>query len=151
MSSHRFESVRPAFLLACLLAAAPVSAADVQVRGTLDPFPHDMSTRDNVVGVGVVEATLAGDRLTITGRFSELSSPATGAQLRMGAAMGVPGPKIGDLVVTKANAGEISGTLKLSGAAIAALKSNALYVEIDSAKAPQGNSWAWLQARAGMS
>ncbi|HXS08040.1 MAG TPA: CHRD domain-containing protein [Rhizomicrobium sp.] len=110
-----------------------------------------MSTRDNVVGIGMVEATLAGDRLTISGRFSDLSSPAIGAQLRMGLALGVPGPKIGDLIVTKADAGEISGTVKLSPAAIAALKNNALYVEIDSAKAPEGNSWAWLEAQAGMS
>lgn len=143
--------VRSAILLVALLIAAPVSAADVQLRGALDPFPHDMSTRDNVVGIGMVEATLAGDRLTISGRFSDLSSPAIGAQLRMGLALGVPGPKIGDLIVTKADAGEISGTVKLSPAAIAALKNNALYVEIDSAKAPEGNSWAWLEAQAGMS
>src|SRR5262249_6979266 len=128
-----------------------VSAADVQVRGPLDPFPHDMSTRDNVVGFGMVEATLAGDRLTVSGHFTDFSSPAIGAQLRMGLAMGVPGAKIGDLVVTKANSGQTSGPVKRSPAAIAALKNNALYVEIDSAKAPEGNSWAWLEAQAGMS
>jgi hypothetical protein len=140
-----------AVLLAAFLAG-PVLAADRQYRGEFDPFPHDMSTRDNVVGFGKISATLAGDQLTVRGEFSGLSSSATAAFLRMGAAMGVPGPRIGEITVTKAAAGQISGTIKLNAAAIAALDRNGLYVELDSAKAPDGNSWAWLEAdRAGMS
>lgn len=111
-----------------------------------------MSTRDNVVGMGTISATLTGNQLTIRGDFSGLSSAATGAFLRLGAAMGVPGQRIGELAVTKAQAGQISGTIKLNAAAVAALNHNGLYVELDSAKAPEGNSWAWLQAdQVGMS
>jgi hypothetical protein len=126
--------------------AGPAFAADRQFVGEIDPFPHEMSTRDNVIGTGTVTAVLAGDRLTIRGDFTGLSSAATGAYLRMGLAMGVPGQRIGDLTITKATSGQISGTITLNAGAIAALERNALYVELDSAKAPDGNSWAWLQA-----
>ena len=126
--------------------AGPVDAADRQLRGEFDPFPHDISNRDTVVGMGKISATLAGDQLTIRGDFSGLSSSATAAFLRMGVAMGVPGPRIGELVVTKAEAGQVSGTIKLNAAAIISLKHNGLYVELDSSKAPEGNSWAWLEA-----
>ena len=130
----------------------PAFAADRQFRGEFDPFPHDMSTRDNVVGVGKVSATLVADQLTIRGDFSGLSSFATTAFLRMGVAMGVPGQRIGELTITKGEAGQISGTVKLNAAAITALNHNGLYVELDSAKAPEGNSWAWLEGdQAGMS
>ena len=140
-----------AVLLAGLFVA-PAFAADRQFVGEFDPYPHDMSTRDNVVGVGTVMAVLAGDRLTIRGDFAGLSSVATEAHLRMGLGMGVPGQRIGDLTITKANSGQISGTITLTAAAIAALERNAIYVELDSAKAPDGNSWAWLQApKAGIS
>jgi hypothetical protein len=50
-------------------------------------------------------------------------------------------------MVTNAGAGRISGTIKLDTAAIAALNRGALYVELDSIKAPDGNSWAWLEAQ----
>ena len=130
----------------------PVFAADRQFLGEFDPFPHDMATRDNVIGAGTITAMLSGNRLTIRGEFAGLSSPATGANLRMGLAMGVPGQKIADLTITKADNGQITGTITLSAAAIAALERNAIYIELDSAKAPGGNSWAWLQApKAGMS
>ena len=124
----------------------PANAVDRQFMGEFDPYPHDMTTRDNVVGMGTVTAELAGDRLTIRGDFRGLSSAATGAHLRMGLALGVPGQRIGDLTITKADSGQISGTITLTAAAIAALERNALYIELDSAKAPDGNSWAWLQA-----
>ena len=145
MSLQKRCRVFRAVLLAGFFAG-PAFAADRQFAGELDPYPHDMSTRDNVVGAGTIIAVLAGDRLTIRGDFTGLSSAATGAYLRMGLAMGVPGQKIGDLTVTKGNSGQISGTITLSAAAIAALERNAVYVELDSAKAPDGNSWAWLQA-----
>ena len=132
-------------LLAAFLAP-PAYSGDRQFQGEFDPFPHDNSTRDNVVGTGAISATLAGGQLTIRGDFTGLSSPAVAASLRAGAAMGVPGQKIGELAITKADNGQVTGTVRLNAAAIAALNRNALYVEIDSAKAPDGNSWAWLEA-----
>lgn len=105
--------------------------------------------RDNVVGVGAVSAALAGNTLSISGQFSGLSSPATGAHLKMGVAMGVPGTAIAELSAAHAPDGAITGTVTLNAAEIAALKKGALYVQLDSMKAPDGNSWAWLQGMGG--
>ncbi len=95
---------------------------------------------------GIVSATLSGTTLTITGNFTGLSSPATAAHLKMGLAMGVPGATIGELNATHAAKGEISGSIKLNSAQIAALKKGALYIQLDSAKGTNGNSWAWLES-----
>ncbi|HVZ28195.1 MAG TPA: CHRD domain-containing protein [Rhizomicrobium sp.] len=128
------------------LAAGPALAAGVQFAGEFDPMPHDNSTRANVVGEGRATAILSGNQLAIRGEFSGLSSPATGAHLDMGPAMGVPGNAIGALEVTKDVHGAISGTVKLTVDAVSALKKGALYVQLDSEKSPEGNSWAWLEA-----
>ncbi len=139
--------------LCCLAAAAiflfplfPAFAADQQFQGELDPLPHDNSTRDNVVGTGTVSATLSGNTLTVSGSFSGLSSPASAAHLEMGLAMGVPGTVIGSLGATQGPNGQISGSIKLNAAEIAALKKGAVYVQLDSVKAPDGNSWSWLES-----
>lgn len=128
------------------LAASLAMAADVQFAGEFDPMPHDNSTRANVVGEGRVIASLSGKLLSIRGDFSGLSSPATGAHLNMGLAMGVPGKAIGVLETTKDVHGAISGTVKLTADAISALEEGALYVQLDSEKSPAGNSWAWLES-----
>ena len=140
----RDHSILPA--VACLILVfsfTPVAAQEYQ--GDLDPAPHDFSNRDDVVGTGIVSATLAGTTLTITGNFTGLSSPATMAHLKMGLAMGAPGATIGELSVTHAARGEISGSIKLNSAQIAALKKGALYIQVDSVKGTDGNSWAWLE------
>lgn len=135
--------------LALALLLTPSLAAAQQFTGDFDPVPHDNSMRDNVVGAGLVSATLAGNNLSITGQFSGLSSPASGAHLKMGAAMGVPGTTIAELSASHAASGQVAGTASLDTAQITALKKGALYVELDSAKAPDGNSWAWLQSMEG--
>jgi hypothetical protein len=78
-------------------ALARAWAADQEFLGQLDPVAFDNSTRANVVGIGNISAVLVGSTLIVSGRFSELASPAVAAQLRMGLAMGVPGPVIGKL------------------------------------------------------
>jgi hypothetical protein len=127
------------------VGASPAFAAGQTFQGEFDPVPHDNSTRDNVVGTGTFSATLSGGMLTVHGSFSGLSSAATAAHLRMSLAMGVPGAVIGDLHATAAYDGEISGSTKLSAAQVTALKRGTLYIELDSAKAPDGNSWGWLE------
>jgi len=132
-----------AVCLICAFTSLPAAAQEYQ--GDLDPAPHDFSNRDDVVGIGMVSATLSGTTLTITGNFSGLSSPATAAHLKIGLAKGVPGPTIGELAVTHAAKGEISGSIKLNSTQIAALRKGALYIQLDSVKAIDGNSWAWLE------
>jgi hypothetical protein len=144
---YKWVGIRPVqaavtFLLLSSLAAA---AAGRMFRGEFDPVAFDSSTRADVVGAGVIAGLLDGGTLTITGHFSGLASPAMAAQLHMGAAMGVPGPAIGTLSVTHSVAGEISGKLSLNAAQLAALENHALYVRLDSVKAPGGTLWCWLE------
>ena len=137
--------LRAALLMLAVLTA-PSTAMAQQFQGDLDPAPHDFSNRDDVVGIGIVSATLSGTTLTIMGNFTGLSSPATAAHLKMGLAMGVPGTTIGELNATHAVKGEISGSIKLNSAQITALRKRALYIQLDSVKGKDGNSWAWLES-----
>jgi hypothetical protein len=133
---------------ALALSFGPALAADTSYTTELDPVAHTAAERADVMGSGRVTAELAGNRLSVSGTFSGLPSPATAAHLRMGLAMGVPGPVIGDLSATRSSAGEISGSVTLSSAQLAALERNAIYVQLDSARAPNGNLWGWLQPSA---
>ena len=59
--------------------------------------------------------------------------------------MGVPGPVISELSVTQSPNGVISGKVTLNDEQVAALQHNALYVQLESVKAPNGNLWGWLE------
>jgi hypothetical protein len=127
-----------------VLLAAPAFAAGYDAE--LDPAPFDASNRAAVINsIGDASATLDGGTLTVRGNFSNFASPATGGSLRIGLAKGVPGDAIGALSVDHATTGHFSGSIKLTGEQIAALKRQALYVRIDSEKAPDGNVQGWLE------
>jgi hypothetical protein len=129
---------------AALLLAAPALAAGYEAE--LDPTPFDATNRADVIeSIGNLTATLDGSMLTVRGTFSNFTSPATGGSFRIGLAKGVPGDAIGSLTVEHARQGAFSGTIKLSSAQMAALKREALYVRIDSEKAPDGNVQGWLE------
>lgn len=137
---------RKALFCACalLLSMAPAFAAGYDAE--LDPVPFDASNRAIVIdSIGNATATLEGDTLTVQGNFSNFTSPATGGSLRIGLAKGVPGDAIGTLSVDHATTGHFSGSVKLSSEQIAALKKQAIYVRIDSEKAPDGNVQGWLE------
>jgi hypothetical protein len=134
------------FAFAALLLAAPALAAPMGFEAELDPVPFDASNRADVINsIGNVTATLNGSTLAVNGRFSNLASPATGGSLRIGLAKGVPGDAIGTLTVAHARAGDFTGSLKLTGAQAEALKKQAIYIRIDSEKAPDGNLQGWLE------
>jgi hypothetical protein len=100
-----------------------------------------------ITGKGAAAATLSGSRLTISGSFDGLSSPASVARLHRGAAKGARGPVLGDLTVSKGPSGTFSGTIDLKPEDLADLKLGKLYVQIHSEKglAPDGsNLWGWL-------
>jgi hypothetical protein len=139
--------VRNALAALLLLATAAQAAAPTQFHAQLDPVAFDRVSRDAVAGIGGVTATLAGHTLTLTGSFSGLPSSASSAQLRMGIAMGVPGPAIGVLSVEHGSSGRLTGQLQLNAAQVAALRSSALYVQVASDGAPEGHLWGWLEAR----
>jgi hypothetical protein len=135
-----------ALAAALVLSFVPAWAAAPGFQAELDPCPSTPATRADVVGSGTVSASLEGDTLTVTGHFSDLSSQATSAHVRMGLAMGVPGPVIGDLSVPHEVAGAIFGKLSLSPEQIAALRRNSVYIQIESVKARDGALWGWLEA-----
>src|SRR6185503_8468361 len=138
---------RRSHILLCtllLLSAAPAAWA-VGYEAQLDPAPFDATTRADVINsIGNVTADLDGNMLTVKGTFSNFTSPATGGSFRIGLAKGVPGDAIGTLTVEHVRQGAFSGTIKLNSAQMAALKREAIYVRIDSEKAPDGNVQGWL-------
>jgi hypothetical protein len=140
---------RPGRILSCatllLLLAAPAFAAGYEAE--LDPVPFDAVNRADVIdSIGNVTATLDGGTLTISGSFSNLTSNATGGSVRVGLAKGVPGDAIGPVTVTHGRQGQITAKVKLNGAQAAALNKQALYIRINSEKAPDGNLQGWLES-----
>lgn len=125
---------------------APAGAAQAQERykARLSTVPMDGGMREAVAGAGSVAAVLAGTKLTITGTFDGLRSPATSARVHSGAAKGVRGASVADLTVSKAMNGTITGSLDLTREQVQSLQSGRLYIQVSSEKAPDGNLWGWL-------
>lgn len=138
--------VRAVAIAAALLASGHAFAADVEFAASLEPAPMTMATRANLTGTGMVSARLADSTLSVTGTFSGLASPATGVHLHSGLMTGVPGPAFADLTLSGATSGNFNGSAKLTRAQLQALNSGALYVQIDSEKAPEpdGTLRGWL-------
>jgi len=110
----------------------------------LSPVPIDAAMRTTVAGLGNATATLQGTKLTVTGSFDGLKSPATIAQIHTSVAAGVRGPAILDLTVSKATSGMVTGSVDLTPEQVASLRKGQLYIQIHSEKAPDGNLWGWL-------
>ena len=113
-------------------------------KARLSAVPADARTRPGLAGMGSARATLSGSKLSITGSFEGLLSPASMAQLHNGVVAGVRGPSIADLTVSKATSGSISGMVDLTPEQIDHLHKGGLYVEIFSEKEPEGVIWGWL-------
>jgi hypothetical protein len=109
----------------------------------LSTVPITVAMQDAVSGRGTVDAALTGNRLTVTGKFEGLRSPATVARLHL-AAKATRGPAVGDLVVSNGTTGTISGAIDLTPPQLQALDRSALYIQVHSEKAPEGNLWGWL-------
>jgi len=128
-----------------MVLATPAFAA-ATYEAELASTPFDATNRADVIeSIGNLTAPLDGSTLTVKGTFSNFTSPATGGSFRIGLAKGVPGDAIGTLTVEHARQGSFSGSIKLSAAQLAALKREALYVRVDSEKAPDGNVQGWLE------
>jgi hypothetical protein len=126
--------------------AAFVCAAQTRQTFTarLTPVPIDATMRANITGAGSCTASLIATKLTITGSFEGLRTPATVAHIHQGTATGVRGPALLDLTVSKAVGGMINGSFDLTAAQVESLHKGKLYIQIHSEKAPDGNLWGWL-------
>ena len=127
-----------------LLAAPGVSQNTERYRVRLTTVPMDGGKRNTVAGNGSASATLAGAKLSITGTFDGLKSPATSAQLHSGVAKGVRGNPVADLEITKSTKGSISGSVDLTPDQLKGLRDGRFYIEVASEKAPEGNLWGWI-------
>ena len=127
-----------------LLAWPGASQTPERFRVRLTTVPMDGGMRNTVAGNGSASATLTGTKLSVTGTFDGLKSPATSAQVHGGVAKGVRGNSIGSLEITKSTKGSISGSVDLTPDQVKGLREGRLYLEVASEKAPEGNLWGWL-------
>src|SRR3954471_19246148 len=122
-----------------ILHALPTAAqSEERYKARLATVPMDGGMRNTVAGTGSATAVLAGTKLTVTGTFDRLLSPATTARVHRGAAMGVRGMPLADLTVWKAPTGTMSGSIDLTPDQVQSLKRGQLYLQISSEKAPDG-------------
>jgi hypothetical protein len=132
--------------LALLLSTAARALAAETYTLALDPVAYDNSTRDAIVGQGKLTATLDGNRLTVSGNFSGLSSPATLVKLGVGLDFGIPATDFfGNLTASGGTSGTVSGSITLTPAQVDALKKWRLFVELYSVRGADGSLWGWFQ------
>jgi hypothetical protein len=112
-------------------------------RARLSPVPIDIPMQATVAGSGSATAELAGTKLSITGTFEGLRSPATVARLHM-AQPGVRGPAILDVTASKATSGTVTGTVTLTALQADNFRKGRFYLQLHSEKAPDGNLWGWF-------
>ena len=124
--------------------AAAVQAQTPQYRARLSVVPIDIPMQSAIAGSGSVTATLKGTTLSVTGTFAGLKTPATVARVHRGPRTAMRGPAIGDLIVTAATSGTITGSIELTKDQVDDLGAGRLYIQVHSQKAPNGNLWGWL-------
>ena len=137
---------RSALTIVVLVLSLPPVAAQNEIRYKvrLAPVPMDIAMRSTVAGRGSATATLKGNLLTVNGTFDGLRSAATAARLYLGPAMGIRGMPFGDLMISKATEGTISGSVTLMPDQARALERSRVYLQISSERAPDGNLWGWV-------
>jgi hypothetical protein len=132
-------------LIVGLAGLAPAALAQAQrtFKTRLSPVPV-AAFSPNVVGTGTVTATLAGNRLAVTGSYENLASPATQAKIFKSPNPGMRGDALFDLTISGGTSGTISAQLTLTAAQIQELAASRYYVQLHSEKAADGNLWGWL-------
>jgi CHRD domain-containing protein len=144
MALHRRIAVLGVSALVTLLALSGVAQAQEKYKVRLATVPMDGGMRNTVAGKGAATAVLTGAKLTVTGTFEGLLSPATNAHVHRGPAMGVRGSSFAELVVEKAPKGTVTGSVDLTPEQLRGLRAGQLYIQIASEKAPDGNLWGWF-------
>jgi hypothetical protein len=116
-------------------------------RARLSPVPALGISPASVAGVGSASASLSGRKLTVTGKFENMASPATTAHLCLGPLTGARGSSVFDLTVSRADEGKtgtIAGNVDLTPEQVDALKKGRFYIQIHSEGAPNGHLLGWL-------
>jgi hypothetical protein len=126
------------------LALSLAAQSGEAFKTRLSALPADARTRASLAGSGSASAVVTGTKVAITGSFDGLLSAATTASLHIAAAAGVRGPAIGDLTISKATSGTITGSIDLTPEQLTSLRKGGLYIQIYSEKAPDGVLWGWF-------
>lgn len=129
--------------IALLLTTALAAQGGQTYVGRLAPVPITADQQVTIAGSGSVTAVLEGRKLTVTGKFAGLRSPATVARMHL-APFASRGPSFAELQVTSATAGTIGGSVDLTPEQVQALQKRSIYIQLHSQKAPDGNLWGWL-------
>ena len=149
MASFRLMTRTVLTALALVAFTAFSGAQTAQYRARLSVVPIDIPMQSTIAGSGTTTATLKGTTLAITGTFAGLKTPATVARVHRGPRTAMRGPAIGDLTVTAATSGTITGSIELTKEQIDDLAAGRIYIQVHSQKAPDGNLWGWLLASEG--
>ena len=144
MGDMRLKQLCLAIISAMLLLPIGAVCAQDSFSARLSPGPRLVGTRAESSGQGTVSVKLSSNVLALEGSYGGLLGTPTAARLLMGPAPGVRGLKIGDLKISSSLDGTISGNIKLGRNELAAFRKGGLYIEIDSAEAPEGDLWGWL-------
>lgn len=139
---RRFTAVMMGAAFLCSAHTAAAQSGET-FKARLSTVPIDVTMMSTVAGSGSLTAVLAGNKLTITGTFQGLRTPATLAKIHR-APKGIRGPAILDLTVSKETSGTVSGSIELTPSQLDDLRNSRLYVQIYSERAPDGNLWGWL-------
>jgi len=132
-----------ALVIALALFAQTASPPATAFRARLSPVPVESNNASKITGTGTVTAALDGSKLTISGSFQGMKSPATIAQVHMGQ-RGVRGPVEFELQIDKSPNGNVNGTMTLTKIQIDTLRKGWYYIQIHAEQAPDGNLWGWL-------
>ncbi len=137
-----------AVVLACLalgwFGIPGVAQSGNTFKGRLSKVPVDAKMVPIMLGDGMATGTLSGAKLTISGTFEDLGTPATTAELHTTKVRGTRGPLVAMLTISKAPSGTISGNVNLTPDQVNDLKAGKLYIQIQSQKGPDGHLWGWL-------
>lgn len=119
-----------------------------QFRARLSTVPIDIAMQNDIAGSGSASAVLEGGKLVVKGAFEGLKTPVTVARIHAGP-KGIRGPAILELKVTGDTRGAIEGEFTLTPQQVDDVMKGRLYIQLHSAKAPDGNLWGWLLPQAG--
>jgi hypothetical protein len=150
---RRRDVVRIVLAVGLTAGAGTLLAQDEErFAARLSWVPISGAERADVAGHGSAAASLSGARLSITGSFEGLPTPATAVRLRRGVATGARGrgPAIAELNFVRAEGGErgeFLGEVDLTADQLAALRAGYVYLQLYAEKGvPEDNSvlWGWL-------